>query len=141
MATTITRKSVLTAIKDGKAYTDLTGAERIIFDKMLAQVSKKSTPTVTRARRENIADAKRIAGMLTDGTAFDGTFIRAKIPTVLTASKATAILNAGIAEGLFIKHRLDAKVGEHGKGSVLYMLASTPTPVWGDENESDEIAA
>jgi len=132
--TTITRKSVLTAIAEGKGYTDLTEAERKVFDKILASVSKKSTPTVSKTHIANVNDAKRIASMLTEGTAFNGKFIRAKIPTILTASKSTAILNAGIAEGLFISHKLTRKVGELGKGAVVYMLASTENPVWGDED-------
>ena len=131
--TTITRKSVLTAIQEGKAYADLTESERTVFDKMLSSVSKKSVPTVSKAHLANVNDAKKLAGMLAEGQAFNGAFIRAKFPMVQTASKSTAILRAGVGEGLFISHVLTSKVGECGKGTRLYMLATTENPVWGDE--------
>lgn len=131
--TTITRKFVLTAIQEGKAYADLTESERTVFDKMLSSVSKKSVPTVSKAHLANVNDAKKLAGMLAEGQAFNSAFIRAKFPMVQTASKSTAILRAGVGEGLFISHVLTAKVGECGKGTRLYMLATTDNPVWGDE--------
>ena len=134
MATiTTTRKSVLTAIKDGKGYADLNDAERTIFDKMLSSVSKKSVPTVSKVHVANVNDAKKLAGMLSEGQVFNGSFIRAHFPMVQSASKSTAILRAGMGEGLFIAHILTSKVGEYGKGPRLYMLATTEHPVWGDE--------
>lgn len=134
MATiTTTRKSVLTAIKDGKGYADLNDAERTIFDKMLFNVSKKSAPTVSKVHVANVNDAKKLAGMLSEGQVFNGAFIRAHFPMVQSASKSTAILRAGMGEGLFISHILTCKVGEYGKGTRLYMLATTEHPVWGDE--------
>lgn len=134
MATiTTTRKSVLTAIKDGKGYADLNDAERTIFDKMLFNVSKKSAPTVSKVHVANVNDAKKLAGMLSEGQVFNGSFIRAHFPMVQSASKSTAILRAGMGEGLFIAHILTSKVGEYGKGTRLYMLATTEHPVWGDE--------
>ena len=134
MATiTTTRKSVLTAIKDGKGYADLNDAERTIFDKMLSSVSKKSVPTVSKVHVANVNDAKKLAGMLSEGQVFNGSFIRAHFPMVQSASKYTAILRAGMGEGLFIAHILTSKVGEYGKGTRLYMLATTEHPVWGDE--------
>lgn len=131
--TTITRKSVLTAVKEGKGYADLTDAERTIFDKMLSSVSKKSVPTVSKTHLANVNDAKKLAGMLAEGQAFNGAFIRAHLPMVQSASKSTAILRAGVGEGLFVSHVLTAKVGECGKGTRMYMLATTENPVWGDE--------
>ena len=133
--TTITRKSVLTAIKDGKGYADLTDAERTVFEKMLSSVSKKSVPTVSKVHVANVNDAKKLAGMLAEGQVFNGAFIRAHLPMVQSASKSTAILRAGVGEGLFISHVLTSKVGEYGKGTRLYMLATTEHPVWGDEVE------
>lgn len=131
--TTITRKSVLTAMKEGRGYADLTDAERTIFDKMLSSVSKKSVPTISKAHMANVNDAKKLAGMLSEGQAFNGAFIRAHFPMVQSASKSTAILRAGVGEGLFISHVLTSKVGEYGKGVRMYMLATTDSPVWGDE--------
>lgn len=134
MATiTNTRQSVLNAIKDGKGYADLTDAERTIFDRILSSVSKKSVPTVSKTHIANVNDARKLAGMLAEGQAFNGAFIRAHFPMVQSASKSTAILRAGVGEGLFISHVLTSKVGEYGKGTRLYMLATTNAPVWGDE--------
>lgn len=134
MATiTITRKSVLNAIKDGKGYADLTDAERTVFEKMLSSVSKKNAPTVSKTHIANVNDAKKLAGMLSEDQAFNGAFIRAHFPMVQSASKSTAILRAGVGEGLFISHVLTAKVGEYSKGTRLYMLATTEHPIWGDE--------
>ena len=131
--TTITRKSVLTAVKEGKGYADLTDAERTVFDKMLSSVSKKSVPTVSKVHMANVNDAKKLAGMLSEGQVFNGAFIRAHFPMIQSASKSTAILRAGVGEGLFISHVLTSKVGEYGKGARMYMLATTDVPVWGDE--------
>lgn len=131
--TTITRESVLTAVKEGKGYADLTDVERAVFNKMLSSVSKKSVPTISKAHMANVNDAKKLAGMLSEGQAFNGVFIRAHFPMVQTASKSTAILRAGVGEGLFISHVLTSKVGEYGRGTRLYMLATTDAPVWGDE--------
>ena len=73
MATiTTTRKSVLTDIKDGKGYADLNDAERTIFEKMLSSVSKKSVPTVSKVHVANVNDAKKLAGMLSEGQVFNG---------------------------------------------------------------------
>lgn len=131
--TTITRKSVLNAIKEGKGYADLTDAERAIFNKMLSSVSKKSVPAISKVHMANVNDAKKLVGMLSEGQTFNGAFIRAHFPMVQSTSKSTAILRAGVGEGLFISHVLTSKVGEHGKGARMYMLATTDAPVWGDE--------
>lgn len=131
--TTITRKSVLTAVKEGKGYADLTDAERTVFDKMLSSVSKKSVPTISKVHMANVNEAKKLAGMVSEGQAFNGAFIRAHFPLVQSASKSTAILRAGVGEGLFISHVLTSRVGEYDKGTCMYMLATTDVPVWGDE--------
>ena len=138
MATaTVTRKSVLTAVKEGKGYADLKPAEREVFDKILASVSKKSVPTVSKTHIANRNDARKFAESLAAGQVFDTALVRSKVQFCNSASKATAVILAGVADGLFVSHKLARKTGGRGKGYTVYQLMCDD-PVWGDEPEEEE---